>query len=341
MTAYWKRNLSEDSPIIIFVHGVMSSASKCWRKTRSGDSWPTIAVHEPEMDDWSVYVAEYHTAINSGRYSISDAAVELWSSLSDERVFNGRPIVFVCHSMGGIVVRRMLLQHQGEISPHATTGLLLVASPTNGSYWAAFFRVLAKVAKHYQALALQPVESNEWLRELAEDFRHLIAVGRHRILGHELVEHWIVWLGRYVPQLRPIVARGEGTGVFNIRPEMIPKSTHFSIVAPRNYLAQQHRALKRLIERMREAMYTLSFSIPEGSRFSDLPAVLTQVLKTPVEFRGFTESEMNAVTQTASDVRGVTPERLIQSVADAFPVGAIQDYRVEKIGAALRAQPCH
>lgn len=334
MSVRFVRNLGDDSPLIVFVHGVLSDSDKCWGE--NGGRWPEIAAGDSTLKDWSIVLVDYHTAVNSGKYSVSDAAISLWHELASSGAFNGRSLLFVCHSMGGIVVRRMLLQHQGEISRHATIGLLLVASPTNGSLWARAFYVFPRLLGHSQVLALRPVGSNESLRELNIDFRYALGRNHLNVLGEEIYEHLLIGLGKYLPWLRPIVYGQEAYGVFPERPVQIPNTTHFSITCPDSASSLQHLALQRVVGRVRGAMYTLQFSVPSGACWADLEGLLEQMLRMPVDFTEFTEAEMNAPLISMRQIRGVSPKGLALDLRNAAATGAIRSYEVEEDSGVLR-----
>lgn len=332
------RDVSDDSPLLIFVHGILSSGEKCW-EVDGRPSWPDIVGTDSTLTDWSIFVVSYHTAVNSGKYSISDAAIALWGELEHERAFNGRPLLFICHSMGGIVVRKMLMQHQGDISRHSTIGLLLVASPTNGSWWARALSIVPKLLGHSQALALRPAGSNEGLHELNIDFRYAVGRQHLRIVGAEILEHWLIWIGKYVPCFRPVVYRQEGSGVFSSRPVTIPETTHFSITAPESALALQHIQLLGVVKMVTDAMYTLQLSVPVGARWKDLEGLLVRMLRMPVDFTLFTKKEMDAPLTAMHQVKGVSPKALAMDARSAAGNHVIRAYEVDQNGGVLRFRP--
>ncbi|MGZ5260371.1 MAG: alpha/beta hydrolase [Burkholderiales bacterium] len=81
-----------------------------------------------------------YTAVDSGAYEISDAAEEVMralrrrDSLLRELVMAYAKIVFVAHSLGGVVTRYLLEKHREEFKAKKV-GLMLYASPSYGSKW--------------------------------------------------------------------------------------------------------------------------------------------------------------------------------------------------------------
>lgn len=72
---------------------------------------------------------EYETSFFSGTYSLVDVVDALRTKLRLDEVQRSTQLVFVCHSMGGLVVRRLLVQRQIEfIEADKEIGLFLMAS---------------------------------------------------------------------------------------------------------------------------------------------------------------------------------------------------------------------
>ena len=305
MPARWERELEDRSPLLVFVHGVLSSAEKCWRPGTAGLSWPQVAKSDSRLSGWSIYVAEYYTSVSAANYSISDAANQLWDVLSHEGAFRDRTVVFVCHSMGGVVVRKMLLRYQRKLPGHITMGLFLVASPTYGSFWASFLDNLSRLVGNEQLLALRPVENNAWLSDIDEEFKFLTSLNDPAIFGREIVENWFIYIGRWLTFLPPVVSRREGTGVF-ATPAMIGGTDHFTITRPATPGAQQHLRLMQLIEKVKEHVNPRRMTLPQGTQFGQLEAVLSKRLLTDVEFTGFSNTAAVVTCPRDYEAQGTT-----------------------------------
>jgi pimeloyl-ACP methyl ester carboxylesterase len=134
--------LGQNGTVVIFIHGVMSDAD-AWRNA-NGTYWPSLLTEDPRMRGVGVYIFEYETGLFSGTYRINDAVDALTNHLRLDRVLTAQRLVFVCHSMGGIVARRYL-EHEGRdlLDAKIEVGLFLVASPSLGSEYATFLSPLS------------------------------------------------------------------------------------------------------------------------------------------------------------------------------------------------------
>jgi hypothetical protein len=70
MTDGWLRKPEGDTSIV-FVHGILSSAEKCWRHN-SGTYWPDLLAREKEFDNLGIYTFSYRSDIFSGSYRLGD-----------------------------------------------------------------------------------------------------------------------------------------------------------------------------------------------------------------------------------------------------------------------------
>lgn len=250
MKGDWVKRGSPNAPVLVFIHGVLSSGESCWRHP-SGANWPEIAAKDPEMSDLGVYVFSYRTGFFSGNYGLVDAANALKEHFSVDGIDSSKELVFVCHSMGGIVARRYLVSQAAElIDRQVQIALFLLASPSLGSDYANLVGPLATIFGHLQVAALRSARSNTWLRELDQDFRNLKERALLPISGKELVEDRFVTSGWL---LRKQVVEPYSGACYFAEPYKVPGSDHFSIAKIQDEHAIQHRQLKRFVAEWRWA----------------------------------------------------------------------------------------
>jgi pimeloyl-ACP methyl ester carboxylesterase len=262
MKGDWLRTPKGDCSIV-FVHGVLSSGESAWRNT-NGAYWPQMLAETPSLSSVGIYVYEYRTNVFSGRYSLSDVVDDLKERLGLDNVALSSLIIFVCHSMGGIVVRKFLVDRATDLMDRKTdVGLFLVASPSLGSLYADWLNPLARFLNHSQGDALQFVKHNAWLADLDKEFQNLKESGKLHIKGKELVEDRFVVL-QNVFRSQVVVESLSGARYFG-EPYKVPASDHFSIAKPDGQEAMQHRLLVRFISEMLELSPQVGTNVISGT----------------------------------------------------------------------------
>lgn len=231
---------------VLFVHGIFSSGDECW-KHPNGTKWPELLKEESELEAVGIYVYSYETRITSGTYSLCDIVNDLKERLFTLKVLRGsKKIIFVCHSMGGIVVRKLIVERYRDfIRNGMEIGLYLVASPSLGSDYANWLEPIAIVAGHAQAKALRFSQDNLWLNDLDNTFFNLKDNIDLKIRGKELIEDKFITLSFFMH--KQVVPLFSGNRYF---PEhyKVTGSDHFSIAKPKNKDAMQHQLLVSFIK---------------------------------------------------------------------------------------------
>ncbi|WIV60718.1 alpha/beta hydrolase [Amycolatopsis nalaikhensis] len=123
---------------VVFVHGLDGDARKSWSAKRRGSFWPEWLAED--VDLMSVWSLGYDAA--SSRWlghamPIQDRAINLLAQLESHGI-GQRPLCFVTHSMGGLVVKEMLLhaaEGRADYAEFATAarGVVFLATPHTGS----------------------------------------------------------------------------------------------------------------------------------------------------------------------------------------------------------------
>jgi triacylglycerol esterase/lipase EstA (alpha/beta hydrolase family) len=143
MEGSWVRK-PDNQTTIVFVHGILSSGDTCWRHA-NGTYWPALLAEDEELKGVGVYVFTYKTGFFSGTYRLGNVVDALKEHMQLDGVLNSAQIIFVCHSMGGIVARKYIVARAFDLlEKHITIGLFLIASPSLGSDYANWLAPLAR-----------------------------------------------------------------------------------------------------------------------------------------------------------------------------------------------------
>lgn len=234
----WYVDRDTDS-VIVFVHGVLSDSRSCWHcpqaRGTSGTYWPELLAQDTEFKKYSLYLGGYYTAIDSGPYEIADCAEEIFRSIKHSQgtnrpVLGRNTIIFVAHSLGGVVVRYML-ESRSDAFKDKTVGLVLIASPAHGAKIATRLKLLSRMFKNRLGKQLQ--WGNWSLQDLDRRFWWLLKEERiPKLRGIEACENHFVWHYKWWPfPFREVVSEESCGGWFGhvIR---LPDTDHFSCVKP-------------------------------------------------------------------------------------------------------------
>lgn len=167
---------------LVFVHGLDGHWLETW--SHNGEKtgfWPLwVAEEHPDLAVWSLEYPAVRTAWRGPSMSILEHADDVLDCLRVARI-GQRPLVFVCHSLGGLLVKQMLrttaerkdVRHIGE----ATMGVAFFATPNTGSRIASLagsalallgpLGVLYRssdILRELQANAPQIRNLNDWFR---------------------------------------------------------------------------------------------------------------------------------------------------------------------------------
>jgi hypothetical protein len=270
---FWYDDRQTDQ-VMVFVHGVLSDSAGCWYRepseNQAGVYWPDLLLKDKCFDSYSIFLGGYKTNHKSAQYEVSDCAEELFGALKRRKDLDGPPtvlerktIVFVCHSMGGIVVRYMLTARPWEFEDKRI-GLVLIASPSSGSPWANRLDLLLKYFKHTQGTELKWGNWN--LEDLDGRFRIIMSAKKINLLGAEACENKFIFDASWLPPVEPVVSRNSAGAYFD-RVRMLADTDHFTCVKPSD---RDHPAYEFLLD------FHNSFSSNNTDQLKPIAASLPQ-----------------------------------------------------------------
>ena len=251
---WWLRSGSDT--VVVFVYGIMSDSVACWHESpQQADAayWPWLVASDDRLGYPNIYLGGYHSGIDAGCFGIENAADSLWTRLTttsangDPPVTSFKKIVFIAHSMGGLVVRQMHRANPPALAGK-DIGLVLVASPSRGSRWSdAAGAEFGDIITHRQQQQLQ--YDNRFLTELNEAFRGLKdGVSAFNLSGIDLFEHhFLQKILRLFTVERPVKA--EDSDAFFGKKCVIGGTDHMSIAKPANGDAEAHSTLVSYFEK--------------------------------------------------------------------------------------------
>ena len=225
---------------IVFVHGIFSDSRGCWMANTDASEhdryWPELVARDSRFDRFSIYLAGYFTQADAGSFGIENCAQQLFDALGEATRPNEiaplarRTLLFVCHSMGGIVVRYMLESRVSAFS-NKTIGLGLIASPSFGARLANTMSSLMKL--YGQKLGQQLAWANWGLEDLDARFRLLLAERRiPHLVGAEAYESRFFVHKKWLPRFMSPLVEKESAARYFAPARQLAGTDHFSAVKP-------------------------------------------------------------------------------------------------------------
>ena len=239
---------------IIFVHGLAGHPWGTWhpqgkRDNQNLDFWPfwlgeDLQANEIAVNIWTFgYDAPRFGYVGEGMPRF-DLASNLWEYLHINDI-GDRPLIFITHSMGGLVVKDLIRTAQNFDDKKAiiqqTQGIVFLSTPHQGSHLANLidnFHALTKATvnvKELKAHGPQLRDLNEWYRQNIEKLN---------IKTHVLYET--------KPMAGVLVVDEDSAnpGIKNVKPVAVP-ADHNSIAKPRKndlvYLSVKKFVKKNLV----------------------------------------------------------------------------------------------
>lgn len=175
---------------IIFVHGLGGDSRKTWSKHHDPSLfWPGLWLpNESQLVKTRILTFGYNANYGCGTRSsstINDFAKELLYEMAFARNENGEelelgkvPIIFVVHSMGGLVVKKAYLlgqndeEYQGIVS--SISAIIFLATPHRGTNLADVLKKLLTACLQSPKLFINDLNKGSCaLEEINEQFRHV------------------------------------------------------------------------------------------------------------------------------------------------------------------------
>jgi len=189
-------------------------------------------------------VAEYPTPSRHGQYSTEQLSQILWQGLKKQKVWDHREVVFIAHSLGGLLTEEMLINHPADAA--RVRFVVSYSTPHEGSFVAN----LAKIYDNDPLLTdLSDSNDNSFLMNLEDSWRSTPAVSRiHRYCAYEALDTAAgEGVGRYLRAHTRVVSYYSAT--YGCDVDTAPKkivADHINIVRPADRSADAYTFFSRV-----------------------------------------------------------------------------------------------
>ncbi|KAJ5892845.1 alpha/beta-hydrolase [Penicillium tannophilum] len=174
---------------ICFVHGLAGDRDKTWTAVGQTTPWPKILLPPKLNARVLMYGYDAHVAQKSVASSnrLINHAQNLLGDLTADRSFcnaSSRPLIFVAHSLGGIVCKKTILLSQNAAEPQSRAlfdsleGIAFMGTPHKGAWMADWAKIPASVfglVKSTNVMLLDILQrDNQLLDSIQVDFLTMI-----------------------------------------------------------------------------------------------------------------------------------------------------------------------
>ena len=171
------KNLVKPRRLIIFVHGAGGDPIRSFRAKPQALSWPELMRDHEELGAYSTALLSYPSG-PADRLSTAQIAQNLLAPLRDKKIFaTYDELFFIGHSVGGIVVKQMLVIAALGEQPLArqTKAVFLIGVPSQGTPIANFFGAVLKFIFSPLIRELETISRNAYLQSLQINWHTLKA----------------------------------------------------------------------------------------------------------------------------------------------------------------------
>lgn len=241
------------SQLVLFVHGLGGHRVRTWGR------FPELMQADPELSsEWGVGFFSFPSRFFRMRFLASAPRIQLLAdglrTELEEVHREAERIVLVCHSLGGLVARRYLVDdYKGGINPRVTD-LLLYGTPNTGAG-------LAKAARYiswFQPQLWQLSRNSDFLSDLNRDWDTLGVAKRLRVLAV------IGAADDVVPEESARGLWGDG----NVK--VVVSASHVDLVKPSDSQDLRYLILKRVLR---------TAAPPKGTGAADYKEALPQLVR--------------------------------------------------------------
>jgi hypothetical protein len=154
---------------VVFVHGLGGDPYATWQKDSTPTWFAWLPQQRPDLNFWSLEYEIHPTAWTGTAMPLSDRAMNVLAAL-DAAGIGARPLCFLTHSMGGLLVKQ-LLRHAVDLAKEyshiarSTRGVVFFSTPHAGSGVATLLTYIALFLR--TTIAMEELQAHEpRLREL-------------------------------------------------------------------------------------------------------------------------------------------------------------------------------
>jgi pimeloyl-ACP methyl ester carboxylesterase len=294
--------------VVIFVNGIFGNGLATWTNSETGKYWPQMLADDPGFQDVDVYVHTFVSPYFKSAQDIGALAARMQDVLQTDRVVEThKQLVFLCHSMGGLITRAYLLA--ARLPAAKVPMLFFFATPTGGAHIA---KTGAFLSDNPQLRDMEPFADGSYVKSLREqwlqtaDNSDLNYPQIDSFCAYELRDTWSV---RVVPEESAILLCNHGNrevvadhlGIVKPKDERDDPYIYFKAAYERQFGAEAAPIREAFAARLSTPLLGTSRTVTLG-RFRSAPVVLKQVKANPQSIEVGCDEEKKGVLEAKVDL---------------------------------------
>jgi|GEM_PF-3167409 len=249
---------------IIFVHGLMGHATKTWHPGEKDDPescWLGWLAKDQELSELGIWTFGYEAEPSAwkGRgIPLFDQSSPLLDDL-DSRELGDKPIIFITHSLGGLLVKKMLetadKYPQSQKFIHQTKGIVFLATPHQGAHLAELIKNIGTLFARLEPIVNDLKANEPNLRSLNETYRQKCRSW--------CIETKVYFETESVRGVKVVEEMSSDPGLLDVKAFAVPGANHISIAKPESENSQVYRGVRKFIKDCLNIPVTLPLNLPK------------------------------------------------------------------------------
>lgn len=240
--------------LIIFIHGITGNSYDTWKNQRTDAFWPELLEKDNTFNDTDIAVFGYNTSLLGSHGSIDDITDNLRLHIEAEKINDKyKDVVFLCHSMGGLIVRSFVLRYRDLLKIKM---IHFFSTPTQG---ADIANLATLISDNEQLEGMKEIQKNRLLKNMMTSWLSSKA--------HKEIKSYCSYELLDTKGVR-IVPMASATALINQRFDPIEEN-HINIVKPADTRSASYLsfavAYSETFKRDRITDSTLNYSLKSGN----------------------------------------------------------------------------
>lgn len=296
----YARDTGSRTGVIVFVHGVIGNARSTWTNEKAKAFWPQLLTEDNAFNGFNVYVYEYPSPLFRNSLNQDEVAENMRLHLEDAGITDHSEIIFLVHSMGGIVTRGYLQKYQ-DVADRVRF-IYFFATPTEGAEIARLGKFLSR---NPQFGRMVPIDADSHLADLMRSWQ----------AARFGIKSFCAYEKRPVSPVGIIVDMASAAALCTEPLDPID-ATHVDIVKPADQKSDSYLAFRNAFRSTRPS---ISINIVDDTTFQDAVRVAVAMDRSEratgsVRFVNCTPDQKSARLRSGT-VRAASATLLIQRLA--------------------------